>query len=421
MTTLTARSVHRRYLVLVALRWMPVGLTLPVSVLLVTARGISLTQFGVATAAQGLVVLALELPTGGLADAVGRRPVLFTAAAVDAIALVIFVGAYSLAVLVVVYLLKGVSRALDSGPLDAWYVDSALTHDPDAHYERGLAHGTAVLSGAIASGALASGAIVGLGGIGPFKPLEAPIAAAAAVDLAAMVSVWVLMTETRATRGWTAASRRVADIPGIIATSLRIVVAARVLQCLLAVEVLWSFGMTAFEVLMPARLGELLNNADRASTVLGPVTSAAWVASATGAALIPISVRKYGPASTAIILRLGQGVTVAAMGIAGGPIGLIAAYVATYTVHGAANPVHQGLLHRQVTGGYRTTIISMNSMSGMPAGAAGAITLGWLADTRGLTTAMITGAATLAIAAPLYLPARKHDQPAQPALTKTSR
>src|SRR4029453_6514103 len=79
MTALDARSARRRYLLLVALRWLPTGFLIPVTVLLALSRGLSLTQIGLVFSVQGLVVLALELPTGGLSDALGRRPTLILA------------------------------------------------------------------------------------------------------------------------------------------------------------------------------------------------------------------------------------------------------------------------------------------------------------------------------------------------------
>ena len=48
-------------------------------------------------AVQGGVVLVLELPTGGLADSIGRRRVLLVASALDVVALVWFANASSLA------------------------------------------------------------------------------------------------------------------------------------------------------------------------------------------------------------------------------------------------------------------------------------------------------------------------------------
>ncbi|HET9085092.1 MAG TPA: hypothetical protein VFN41_11890, partial [Candidatus Limnocylindrales bacterium] len=79
---LDARSLRRRFLALVSLRWLPVGFLMPIFVLVPLSRGLSLTEIGVVFAAQGLVVLALELPTGGLSDALGRKPVLLIASGV---------------------------------------------------------------------------------------------------------------------------------------------------------------------------------------------------------------------------------------------------------------------------------------------------------------------------------------------------
>ena len=87
MTALDARSARTRYLVLVGLRWLPTGLLIPVIVLLALSRGLSLTEIGLVFSLQGLVVLFLELPTGGLSDALGRRPVLILASLVGLVSL----------------------------------------------------------------------------------------------------------------------------------------------------------------------------------------------------------------------------------------------------------------------------------------------------------------------------------------------
>ena len=79
VSALTETQVRRRFLFLLGLRWFPVGLMIPVLVLLPLERGLTIAQFGAAAAAQGLIVLFLELPTGGLSDAIGRRPVLLLA------------------------------------------------------------------------------------------------------------------------------------------------------------------------------------------------------------------------------------------------------------------------------------------------------------------------------------------------------
>jgi predicted MFS family arabinose efflux permease len=67
--------------------------------------------------------------------------------------------------------------------------------------------------------------------------------------------------------------------------------------------------------------------------------------------------------------------------------------------------MHTTLLHRQVDGPHRTTVLSMNSMVSQPAGAIGAIVLAALADGTSVTTAMVVGGILCAAAAPFYIPA----------------
>lgn len=407
MTALGARTVRRRYLVLRGLRWLPAGLAIPVLILLMTDRGFSLTTIGAALATQGAVVLCLELPTGGLADAVGRRPVLLGATAIDLVAIAVFAfWAHSLAVLMAVWGLQGVYRALESGPLDAWYVDAALAADPDADIETTLGHAGAVLGGAVALGSVASSILVATAPLPGIDPLVGPLVVVLAVRLVEIAALALLMTETRPAAGLRGLTRSVREVPAVVAEGVRVVRHSRALLALVAVEVFWGFGMVTWENLMPAHLEDVVGSADRAAALLGPVSAAAWIASAVAAGLVPALARRFGAAPTAAAMRVGQGATVLGMGLAAGPVGVVAGYLGTYAIHGAANPVHQGLLHREVDGAHRTTVLSVNSMVAMPAGAVGGIVLGALADGTSIPVATTVGAVALAVAAPLYLVAR---------------
>ncbi|MER7460153.1 MFS transporter [Micromonospora sp. NPDC126480] len=405
MNALTVRQVHVRYLVLHGLRWLPVGLLIPVIILLMQERGLTLTQIGLAAAAQGFVVLALELPTAGLADALGRKPVLVLASLVNLASGVLLVVADSFALLMAVWALQGVYRALDSGPLESWYVDTTLAADPDAEYEKGLGHGGTVLGVSIAAGALLSGGLVALGPLGPVSALTSPVVVAIGLHLVALVALLALLRETRPAAGAVALRASVAQAPRMIGQAVGLLRRSRVLLALVAVELFWGFGMVTFENLLPVRLAEVIGDADRAAAVLGPVSTVAWLASAGGAALTPLLIRWIGAAPGAALLRIVQGATVVGMGLLAGPVGVLVAYVACYAVHGASNPLHMGLVHRQVDGPYRTSVVSLNSMVAMPAAALGGIVLGAIADRAGVSTAMLAGAVVLAVAAPLYLPA----------------
>lgn len=405
MTALSVRQVRFRYLTLYGLRWLPTGLLVPVMILLMQERGLSLSQIGLLATAQGLAVLALELPTGGLADALGRKPVLVVAWAVCLASLVLFAVADSFWLFFLVWALQGIYRALDSGPLESWYVDATLAADPKAEYERGLGWAGTVSGVAIGAGALLGGGLVALGPVGPLSALTLPVLVAIALQVAALVALTVLLVEHRPARGAAAVRASVAEAPRMVVQAVGLLRRNRVLLALVAVELFWGFGMITFESLLPVRLAEVVGGADRAAALLGPASSAAWLANAAGAALTPLLLRRLGAAPAAALMRVLQGVTVVGMGLLAGPVGVLIAYLACYTVHGASNPLHMGLLHRQVDGPYRTSVLSLNSMMGQPAGALGAVVLTALADATSISVAMLVGAVVLAVAAPLYLPA----------------
>ncbi|WIM94718.1 MFS transporter [Actinoplanes oblitus] len=414
------REIRLRYLFLIVVRWLPVGLTVPLTTLLPLDRGLTIAQAGVTAAVQGITVLVLELPTGGLADALGRRPVLLIAGAVNLLSLTVMCFAGTVALFALAWFLQGVFRALDSGPLDSWYVDASLAADRTADLETGLSHGSVACSLAVAAGALVSGGLIWLGPIGAVGALTEPLLVALGLSAVSTVAVALLMTEERTARGPAAWIASVRGVPVAIGSALGLVRRSRVVLALITVELLWSFGMVTFEKLMPIRLSEVLADQDAAAALMGPASSAAWGASAAGAALIPLLVRRIGAPWTGFALRILQGLTIVGMGLLAGPAGVIIGFLLTYTVHGAANPVHAGLLHRQAAGEYRTSLLSLNSMVGQPGFAVGAILLTAFAQCVSVSAAIVAGGLVLAAAAPLYLVKPKFRGPIDTGTSPTS-
>jgi MFS family permease len=402
---LTAKAAMRRFLILTALRWIPPGLLFPVFVLLPLSRGLSLSELGMAAAMQGLVVFALELPTGGLADSVGRRPVLVLSTLVSIVSIGLFLGARSFAAFAVVFALQGVYRALDSGPLDAWYVDTARAADPDAPIGKGLSARGTVLGVAIAAGSLASGGLVALDPIPAIEALVVPVIVALAVQVTGLVLTVLLMTERRTAVGVQGIARSVAAVPRTIAEGIGLLRRSKVLLALVGVELFWGFGMVCFESLMPVRLSEVVGGNEAAAAITGPVVAVAWIASAGGSAVTPLLARWLGTAPTAALMRVLQGVTVAGMGFFGGVGGIVAAYIACNAIHGTSNAAHMTMLHRQAEDRVRATVVSLNSWVSQPAGALGVVLMTAFAQATSVSMAMYVGAVVLALAAPLYVPA----------------
>lgn len=417
---LTAAAAQRRLLLLSTTRWFPVGLTIGLTVLLMLDRNLTLSQIGVVLAAQGLVVLALELPTGGLADAVGRRPVLVVAGVISVVATVLFLLATTFWAIALAWALQGVFRALDSGPLEAWYVDTAQADDPAVPVERALSRAATLLGLAIAFGAVASGGLVAWAPLPGTSPLLLPYLLAVGCLAAHLVLTAILVREVRppadgSRRRRLRRSLRV--VPGTIRDGVRQLGSAPVLRALVLVEVFWSVGMIGFETLMPVRVAELVGGEERAGVIIGPVSAVAWGLFAAGAAVAGLVSRRIGVAWTAVLARVLNGAFVVTMGLAAGPIGLITAYLAAYMLHGAGGPMHNTLLHRQATAERRATVLSMNSMVAGGCYSVGLLVLGPLAEQASTATAIVVAGAFSILGALLYLPARRQERSTCAAMT----
>jgi MFS family permease len=415
VTGSAARGVLGRFLVLTTIRWLPIGILLPLMVLLPLDRGLSLTEIGTAYAVQGFVVLALELPTGGFADSLGRRPVLLLSAVTAAASYLLFLVTDSFWSLVAFAVLQGVHRALDSGPLEAWYVDAVHEIDPHARIESGMSAQGAALGLGVATGATLSGVLVALDPVSGVDALVLPVLVALGLQMLGTVAVAVLMDEHRPARA-SGVLASVRETPRAIADGIGLLRNSHVLLALLCVELFWGFGMVTFESLLPVRLSEVGGGTEAAAAITGPAVSAAWAASAVGAATAAWLARGVGTSATAALLRVLQGACVVLLGILGGVAGILLAYFACYVVHGSSNALHSTLLHRQVRSDTRATVVSMNSMFAQPAGSIGLIVLTGVADGVSTSVAMVVGGIVLAIAAPLYLPAWRQERQSHRAL-----
>jgi MFS family permease len=410
----SAVVARRTLLLLTFTRWFPVGLTIGVTTLLALERGMSLSQLGVILSMQGFVVVGLELPTGGLADAIGRRPVLIAAAVMALVSGLVYVTAHTFAAFVVALLLQGIFRALDSGPLEAWYVDNAHAADPDVKVEATLASAGTVLGFSIAGGALVSGGLVAWKPVPAMTALELPYWVALGFYAVNIVAIAVRMREGRThvdSSGFAGALRSAREAPRVVADGIRALSSSTVLRGLVLVEVFWSIGMIAFETLMPVRLSELAGGVTRAGALMGPVSAAAWGLFAAGSALAGLASRRIGVGWTALFARFFNGVLVVVMGLMTGTIGLITAFLFTYTLHGSGGPMHSTLLHREAAAGNRTTVLSMNSMVAGASYSLGLLALGPFAERTSTALAIIVAGAFSIIGAALYLPAIRKERP----------
>ena len=156
LITKKIRAIRARYYTITFLVWFSTALPLALSVLLAQARGLSLFEVGFALGVYSLTIVLLEVPTGGLADSVGRKRVALLAFVLAALYNLAFLLAFSFPALLLAMILYGVSRALSSGALDAWFVDALQAADPQVDLQPALAGAESVSLLALALGTAVS-------------------------------------------------------------------------------------------------------------------------------------------------------------------------------------------------------------------------------------------------------------------------
>ena len=410
---LSPTTARRAFLALTFTRWFPVGLVVGVVTLWVVENGLTISQALTAFALQGIVVFLLELPTSGFADAFGRRPVLVAAASVNIVGSTVMILADSFWGFVLAAGLQGVFRALDSGPLETWYVDTVHTTEPGSEVDRTLAAAGTMLGASMALGAVISGGLIAWNPFGFGSALLLPMLGWGVLNVVHLVAVGLLMKEPRAhldTTGLGRASQSVREAPGVIRDGLTLLGRNRVLRCIVLVEVFWTAALVIFETFQPIRLAELVGGEEQAGAIMGPVAAAGWGVYAACAALAGLAGSRWGVARTAIAARVLNGLGVVAMGFALGPVGLIVAFLFTNGMHGAAGPVHQSLLHREASARNRATVLSMGSMVFFLTFSALGPPLGLLAEATTTPVAMVTAGAFSVLGALLYLPALRAER-----------
>jgi MFS family permease len=398
-------SLRRRYVFLAALHYFPVGVIMPVTVLMLDARGYSIGTIGVLYAVFMVLVAVLELPTGGLADTWGRRPVLILAALADTVGAVAFALANTLVLLIAAEVLLALGQALYSGPLEAWYVDAVHGENAKADVTPGLARGHSAQGLGLAIGALVGGALPHLFGGLPdaghalVLSFSIPFLVAAGLSLAGIGAVYALLHEPARLQPHAYASS------GVFATMRRAISLSarnRVVRAVLGRFALVALGTIAFELIVPIRLERITGDPERAASLYAVIFTAGMLGSALSANLAPFVRRRFGgAASGAMVATLGGGI-VACLGAIDGVVPVAVGLLGGYLLTGPARPLLGDVIHREIAASERATVLSAQSIVVMLGAFVGSLLLPVIAGASSTGVAMLVAGITIAAgAAPL--------------------
>ena len=258
------------------------GMLMCVNTLLMLDRGLSLAQVALGLSLFSITQVLLEVPSGMLGDLYGRKRIWMAAMLVRLCYLPLFLFA-SGPILLAGYVGNGAANALNSGTLDAMYLENWL----HARGKKTLARGTA-LQQAVQYGSQAAGALLG-GGLSTlkfFRPYSVNILACTALCVTGLlVAVFAIPADGAARRGTFSPRGIAAGFCAQAGQTVRLAKASPlVLLCLLSV-LPYGFAGIGIEAYWQPRLLELLNGAQPgillgvfSCTAMGGVTASGFLA-----------------------------------------------------------------------------------------------------------------------------------------------
>lgn len=394
---LTPLAARRRFVAVSFLFWLPVGLWIPSKVLLLTERGVSVSTIAALFAVHSFTVAALELPTGGLSDVLGRRPVLAAAGVLNLTAFVLEATGTATWIFAVAMVLLGAGRALSSGPAEAWYVDTVHAHSgPDAELRTGLAHGGTGEALGLALGTVLGGGLPWLLGLGSdpgawlteatgrlVLPLSVPGLVGAVLLLAFVGFVLTALPEPPRLR----ASLRdvLAGVPGTMLGGLRLARREPLIRRVLLTAAAIGTALVTIELLAPGRAAALTGSSASGGLLFATLACAGFLGTALGTSGAPALARLAGSGERAVLASLlASSAGLLLLGITllwSGPAALALAatgYLLVYVGLGAAGPSENDLLHRRVDSAGRATALSVQSLAMQACGALGGLAAGSL-------------------------------------------
>jgi len=384
------------------------GLTVAVVALALTDRGMDLFQISLLFGVYSLTTMTMELPFGGLADSIGRKPVFLTAVVASLISLVLFLSTSDFYVLVLSFVFIGFGRALRSGTLDAWFVETFKTAAPNVDVQPALAKAQWANAVGLAFGAVLGGLLPDIFGavaksLG-FSIYDVSYAASFCVMLGVYVFTMLAVVENPRPMNFAALRQGFANVPSVIKSSGLLALKHPTLSILLAALAFFLMATNPVEVIWPTRVKPMLE-AGYANTVIGIVTATYFFSIAFGASLSPhisrIFKRRHALSLAATFACL-AGVQLA-LALQGSIVSFVAVFVVYSVILGASESPASSILHRCVEDRQRSTILSLRSLVQQLGAALGLVLAGAVADLYSTPIAWTVGALFLFFAVVLAL------------------
>lgn len=378
------------------LQWGILGIIIPVSNLLRMSKGLGLAELGFSAAITAGIVVALELPTGVLADRLGRKLTYLASLVFQAASCVVLLFSGGFIAVSLGFGLYGISRALSSGSLEALLIDRYIESHGDGTLHRLMSATNAADTAGLALGSVAGGFIPSLWvAISPASNRYHGNLVAM-LFLLALLSVLVLVSVSDRP----SAARDDAGLGTFMKDSVRFIGRSPALLAFLTAGIAWGFAFSAIETYWQPRIAGIAGAAG-SDSLNGFLSAGYFLAALVGslAALPLLEKTRIGPGLALLILRLMTAAFVVVLALQSGAMGFAVLYVAMFFWNGMASPLENTVLNRALPSDKRASMLSMVSMAMQLGGLVGSVVFGLVVGAAGIPVAWFAAATVLGASA----------------------
>jgi MFS family permease len=414
----SVKHLKRVYFGVTALTWLSVAIPLPIFVLFMQSRGINLFQLGIIMGVYSIVIVVLELPTGGLADAIGRKVVALLAHSISLVSGIVMFFSFTFEGFLLAMILNGVGRALASGSLDAWFVDSLEEAEPGIDLQPALAQAGTVTLLALGVGTLIGGFLprffssLAADGTALLTPLSTTLILSLGLKILLIIAIIVTVKEKlRAAQSAGEWRSGFAQVPQIVRESLLLSRTNRSLLLLMGAALVGGFTLAGVETFWQPHFADILQgDGSNNSWIFGVIMAVSFLAGVAGNLLsIPLS-RRLGQryAWVAAIARGGQGLALILLATQGYIISATFGFWLFYLNMGILNSPHETLVNEEIPASRRSAMLSVQSLASYVGGSLGGVLLGFIAQQNSIYNAWFVAGTLSMVSLLLYVGVARH-------------
>lgn len=389
--------------------WFIIGLIIPVNTLLQLEKGLNLFQIGIVTAIWGGTIILLELPTGGLADAIGRKRIYLISLVLLFCAGLVILIAWNFVTVALGFCLLAVARALSSGSMDAWFVDEFNKIEPEGNLQEALAKVGIFIPAGLGVSSFVGGLLpMSLGKITAQIP-GLGIYSANLIAINVLVFIQFVLTSVlvkehlhpdRKADIWTGCKR----FPEVVSTSVQYGLKNRVILLLLLSSLGFAVGLVGLEALWQPQVKQILGS-DSQTWIYGLLSAGYFLACSLGALFSTPLCKLFNNNYPKVLFytRLFIGAFFCILALQGSLIGFTTVYWILFAFNGMSNSPYMAMFNAQVPEAQRSTLLSLLSLFEQLGVLLGSLSMGYIANTLSIPVAWFLAAEILIVSSLAYV------------------